>query len=92
MEGAKVRPMDPRRCRGSQLHHPGLLLLGKTERRRQPTRSAHAISSRKLPSSPRLAVADKLGHIGAPLRSHRHPVKREAVRLLTEISKVPEKD
>lgn len=33
----------------------------------QPSRNTQAISLRKLPSSPRLAVADKLGHIGAPL-------------------------
>lgn len=91
-----MRPMDPRWCRGSQSHHPGLILLGKTEHSWQPRRSTQAISLRKLPSSPRLAVADKLGYIGAPLEVSRIPqeflMKRGNMDQIREVSKVPEKD
>ena len=88
--------MDPRWCRGSQSHQPGLLFLGKTEHSWQPSRSTQAISLRKRPSSPRLAVADKLGLIDASLEVSWIPqeflMKRRNMDLLREVSKVPEKD
>lgn len=71
--------MDPKQCRGKPTHDPGFHLLGKSEHSLQPGRRARTISSRKPPSSPRLAVPNKLGHKGTSLRVHRLPLKRGAV-------------